>query len=58
MPISFSVVRPNKSLRGFLNIYIIPKGKKIIGRNIINCVMISEIIAIDSDTKEAIQITN
>ena len=28
------------------------------GRNMMNCVMISEIIAIVSDTKEAIQITN
>jgi len=56
MPTSFRVVRPNKSLRGFLNIYIIPKGKKIIGRNIRNCVMINEIIAIASDTKEAIHI--
>jgi hypothetical protein len=37
---------------------MIPKGKKIIGRNIMNRVMINEIIAIVSDTKEAIQITN
>jgi len=58
MPTSFSVVRPNKSLRGFLNIYIIPKGKKIMGRNIIYRVKISEIIAIVSDAKEAIHITN
>jgi len=58
IPTSFNELLPAKSVLGFLKIYIIPKGKKTTGRNIMYWVITNENIAIVSDIIDAIQIIN
>ena len=58
IPTSFNVVLPSKSVRGFLKIYKIPKGKKIIGKNMTFWVNINANTIITIDREEAIHITS
>ena len=58
IPVSFKEVFPNRLFLGFLKIYIIPKGKNMIGRKTKYCVTMNEVIAMIREIIEAIQITS
>lgn len=56
MPVSFREVLPRKLFPGFLNMYIIPKGKNTIGMKTKYFVIIKEIIATNNEIEQEIHI--